>query len=495
MNRTSSILIGALTLVSLVSCNWKDDPNYKELMPITITVPSDTINTNAGERLILNNLVIESNLETTCEWVYGCPKKGTSIQDHDFEKIIKISENPNIDYTFDKIGTYILRLKVDNGESIQLKFFTLNVNAGYDEGVLVLCNSEEGKSNLSFIKTLTKEEEMTQQERFFTDIFHSLNPNYTLEKAQDIYMGDFPAKLGHLSKLVIATNDEKGRIYQMDAKTMELLTVTPMQEQYGTYCTELGGLHAKSNEGGNFILGADKQPYRYDMVLGFIAAFSDEKLELEHTYEGLFDKYGKPNKTAFWWGPNYVASRYSATKGIQLTKEEGWEVFNVACKRISNGNSDNPIYILFQNKQDKSSFKVKITTDNFRIFKNGINFTNADLKMDRNSKIINTRHSNDVYYAYDNAIYRWGLISTPALEPAIRLPKGELIRDISTNFKGMEKDAGGEDLLYIATYNPNRTSEHKGSLYIYQFSDNSLVEKFEGKFDDPVKVIYKYRTK
>lgn len=114
--------------------------------------------------------------------------------------------------------------------------------------------------------------------------------------------------------------------------------------------------------------------------------------------------------------------------------------------------------------------------------------------MDENSKFVNTKHSADVYYTFENAIYRWSLISAPVAKPAITLPEGERIRDIATNFKGRGKGDDGEDLLYVVTYNPDRSGEKKGSLYVYSFADDSLVKSYEGICDDPVSVLYKYRA-
>ena len=113
--------------------------------------------------------------------------------------------------------------------------------------------------------------------------------------------------------------------------------------------------------------------------------------------------------------------------------------------------------------------------------------------MDRNSKFVETLNANDVYYTYDNAIYRWTLTGRPSTSPSIKLPAGEQIKDIATNFKGKEKGTEGEDMLYVATYNPSRAGERKGSLYIYRFSDETLVKSYEGMFNEPVSVIYKYR--
>ena len=120
-------------------------------------------------------------------------------------------------------------------------------------------------------------------------------------------------------------------------------------------------------------------------------------------------------------------------------------------------------------------------------------FTAPSVNIDGKSKFVNTTASSDVYYVHENAIYRWNLSSAPSAKPAITLPSGEIIRDIATNYKGRAYSSDGEDLLYVATYNPQRSGEHKGSLFVYRFSDDSLASSYEGIFNDPVSVIYKYR--
>ena len=116
--------------------------------------------------------------------------------------------------------------------------------------------------------------------------------------------------------------------------------------------------------------------------------------------------------------------------------------------------------------------------------------------MDRNSIMVTSFNAPDfIYYSYDNAIYRWTPTTLPPTSPKITLPKGEQIMSMCTNFMGSFQGAEGtfETLLYVATWNPDRAGENKGSVYIYQFSDDSLVKKYEGICAKPVKIMYKYR--
>lgn len=148
-------MAGILTAFMLQGCYKVSPHGYKELAPITINATSDTINVNLGTELVYNGLDIVSSKETTFQWAYGQVKTGTVPEQHQFEKMEVISTSRTINYTFSKVGSFLLRLRVDNGESIEFKYFTLNVNSGYDEGVAILSNDGDGNGSLTFIKTLT----------------------------------------------------------------------------------------------------------------------------------------------------------------------------------------------------------------------------------------------------------------------------------------------------------------------------------------------------
>ena len=73
------------------------------------------------------------------------------------------------------------------------------------------------------------------------------------------------------------------------------------------------------------------------------------------------------------------------------------------------------------------------------------------------------------------------------------IPAGEQICAMS-NFVNFADVSQNEDdvKLIVATYNPDRPGDKKGSIYVFDLNDNSLVEKYEGYFDKPVKVYYKF---
>ena len=504
----------AAAALFVAGCYKVKPHGYRELSPITINVPSDTININLGETLTYTGLDIVSAKDVTFQWAYGAPVAGSSIADHKMESVEVISESRTIDYKFPRVGAFILRLRVDNGESISFRYFTLNVNSGYDEGVAILCNDEEGNSSLTFVKTLTSADIAAGSQQVFSNIFSV--DGRTLKNGTALHMGHNTYGGETFSGFLIATDDEDGTIYQMNCKTFDLYLMTRMAD-YGTHCVEFGGEYAEDKASfGSFFRTADGRVFRYDMNGGFLNDMSDIiPFKVDRIIPAITKgsaATAKSTRTPFFFNAETVGTRKTSSAGVRTLNEDGWEVVNVGMTRSSGGY---PVNVLFRDKSDPTSYKIKCSSTTFSswattrlkdengqdvIDENGSTITvpvehtfrTSSLNMDRNSKIISSLQSSDAYYTYGNAIYRWNLISAPGTRPAVTVPEGEIIRDIAMNHLGRTSTAG-EDKLYVATYNPSRSGQHKGSLYVYSFTDDSLIAKYEGICDDPASVIYKYR--
>ena len=487
-----TLLLGAA--LGLSACFGIDEENYPELSPIELTVPSDIINANLGEKIVYQGLEVKSDLPVTYEWSYGSPRKGTQITDHQFTgEILTISDSPTIDYTFTRIGSYILRLKIDNGESILYKFFTLNVNSGYDEGIAVLCNDDAGQGSLAFIKTLSEEDQAAGVRQVYADIFSAINPDYSLKNATALYMSNQTVSKVDYNGVLIGTADEPGTLYHLEAKTFEMYAVNKVKEQFGVTCQAFGGEYAASGGFGSFFLGSDGAVYRYDMQFGNLTRMDDIPQNVEH----LLATNNRTNANSaslldpLFFNEESIIFRKSSYNGVKTSSEPGYRIINVGIRRTA---TPGPIYVLLQSREDPTSYKIMWQNLTFTAagWQEVTSFTTDHLTMDYGAKTVNTKNSNEVYYVYENAIYRWPLTTAPASVPSITLPDGEIIRDIAANRKGKEKGLEDEDLLLVATCNPSR-SGHKGSVYVYRFSDHSLAASYEGICDDPVAIMYKYR--
>lgn len=497
MRKIFQFIIPVMAVAGLSSCYGIDEGTRMELSPIEIVAASDTINADLGIQLTYTGVTVNSELECSYEWVYGPLASGTTVADGEFASKEVISTSPTIDYTFTAIGSYLLRLQVDNGESIEFKYFTLNVNSGYDEGVCILSNDADGNGSLTFIKTLTSEEEAAGEQEVYDDVFASINPNYVLKNGTALYMSDNTVKSVDYAGLLIATNDEEGSLWHIEPKTFAMFKHTSLLSECGTWCKSIAGQYATTSNFATFLLGADKRVYRYDMLIGFVAA-TDISPTIEHAHASLCrtNANSASTRVGFFFNADSVFCRYAASGGVRTQMVEDYEVVNVASRRT--GAAASNLTLLFRSKSDPTQYSIwtssaAASSSALRSKSELTTFTAADLKMDSDSKFVNTKNSSDVYYTYDNAIYRWSLVSAPGTRPAITAPEGETIRDIAVNFKGTARGDDGEDLLYVVTYNPNRSGEKKGSLYVYRFSDETLVKSYEGIFYDPVSVLYKYR--
>ena len=105
-------------MLSATACFGIKDEDFKELSPITFNEVSGVIDVNIGTELIYTDLKVTSSLPVTYEWSYGQRKQNGSLED--MANITTISDKADIRYTFNRVGTYVLRLKVDNGEDYTL---------------------------------------------------------------------------------------------------------------------------------------------------------------------------------------------------------------------------------------------------------------------------------------------------------------------------------------------------------------------------------------
>ena len=490
MKKTIMRFFPAVSVLALAAgCFGIEDADYRELEPITLTALSDTISARQGIELVYKGLKVESALNAACEWAYGVEKNNSTATNRIFSSLKVISTAPTINYTFPDAGAFTLRLKVDNGECIVYKYFTLNVDSGFDEGLLVLDNDAGGKAYLSFLKTLSADQQAAGEEDFFPDIFSGINPAYSLVRGTDVDM--MVSGKSKLPVVTIATNDGEGTLYKLDATTLTVFSVNRMTE-FGSWCKELGW-EGTSSFSVNFV-GADREIYAFDVESDFITSMTDMK-KVGHA-DRVSTPYNRSNAASgdARWTVAFSADSifcHGSSSRYDGQGFPGYEIINVACRRTASASE--ALYVLLKNTED-GTYEIRSGNRTVRSpLKKVAAFAADPLKMDRNSRLVNSKNTGDIYYSYDDDVYRWSLTSPPGSAPAIDIPDGERIVDLAVNFKHV-KGEGGEDLLYVLTVNPDRPGDKKGSLFVYRFSDDTQVKSYEGVFHGPVGMAYKYRT-
>ena len=485
MKRFISIIATALVALTAVSCFGIDEGNYKELAPITFNEVSSVIDVDLGQELVYDKLQVTSDKPVEYQWAYG-PKKTLAAKDeYEMESMEVISTDPAIRYTFKKLGQFVLRLRVDNGESIEYKNFTLNVNSGLDEGLCILNTNAEGKSALTFIKKRTEDEVAANEQEIWPDVFKTINPDQTITDATDIFMSYHESGGVAYTQVLVSTADERGTIYKLEPKTFALMAMNRMQEQEGTYCAGFTGHNASgSNYNYTLMRGANGHTYRYDLFADFIGERFDATAAGLVT--GQYTMIYNANQKSLLYNETTIFQPGNGKVTAQTLS--GYKIVNIASDRDAN-----KTYVLMQSEADPTAYTIKYTTGTLSAYKAVKDFTAATLNMDKNSIMVNAKNSADVYYNYNNKVWRWGLTTAPSESPVstIVIPEGETITAMGTNFMGDFPDGTDESLLYVATYNE---STGKGSLYVYDILTEALVTSYKDVCNGrPVKLLYKYR--
>ena len=257
-------LLPLLCGTALISCYGIEEEHYRELAPVTVSGVDEVIYAKATETLRLDGIRIESanDREVACEWAYGKPEG-------DFPGMadsIYLSDSPTLDYTFNSAGSYVLRLKVDNGESVGFHYYELRVQAGFDEGYLILCNDEEGKGSMAFVKKRSPQEEAEGAQEVWEDLLATINPSYAFRDLRDVYVFSSSSESG----VLITSGDEEGSIYHLDPTSLEVTFRLRAMDEYGTRTGRILG--EKTSRGHySYVIGDDGKAYRYEFASDLLA--------------------------------------------------------------------------------------------------------------------------------------------------------------------------------------------------------------------------------
>ncbi|MBQ9892623.1 MAG: hypothetical protein IJM35_05650 [Bacteroidales bacterium] len=492
--RTRTILftLGAAIASALVavSCHKIDETRFKELSPITFSEVPDVINVSLGQVLIYDRLEVKSALPVTYQWAFGKKKTSSGAGQWDMDSMEIISTDPRINYLFTKLGTYILRLRVDNGEDIAYKYFTLNVNSGLDEGLLILSDAEGGKSELTFIKKRTNEEVSENAREIWEDLFGMINPDHELKRGTSLFLSAFSTGGISYNHLLLSTDDDHGTIYDIEPKTMTVITGTPMKDQFGTWCCDFSGRQTAGTGAYTFLRAGDGRVFRHDLFTAFLTERTDVMLTagaVEKSKDILYStSAGTTYCKSLFYTDGFICQPDNNGTTIYRKMPDGWKIVNICSDRDAN-----KTYLLLRSDSDASSYRIMSTSGSLNSLQDVSEFTASSLNMDGNSVFCTSLNSNDAYYSFGGKVYRWGMTGAPAGNAAITLPDGEQICDMATNFTNSVV-SGSETFLYIATYNPERQGL-KGSVFVYDIATDSLVKSYEGVTGKPVKMLYKYR--
>lgn len=464
------VLILALFLPGILLQGCFDDdsaPGNKLLVPVEIQAAHDTIDANFGEELVVDFVQVNqqgADLPLTYEWGWANLSYSNGVlKPYPLKDSLKvISHDPQLKYAFRKLGTFGLRLKIDNGESVGFKYFILNINSGLDEGLTVLSRDETGKGRLSFLRTLASRESQTTS-AFMTDVMEFSNPGIPLEGVTDM--------IQHKGWLLIGT-EQAGRIYNMDSRNFQVQTMSSFASDFPAFAVR----KFTGNSAQNYIYmsSSDREVYVYECENNVL-------LQTEY-FEGVqVDEGYLCNKPFF---VNYeIPELYSPkSAGINRSNQKlaDYDVLHLT-------HLGSTVYVIMAYKENPQHVYIASTSATFGSFKKVQDYeSETALNIGRNSLVVSSNAYKYVYYTSGNTVYRWATgrqLPTEAFLPAFTT--GEITAI------GMDP---AEKLLYIGVYDLDASSELKGSVYVYDADTGTLVNAYEGIADRPVRIIYKERV-
>ena len=474
MKTKSSIILLFCFIVGMFSCYDDDTTLGKEkVSKISISAAHDTLTTSFGDELVVDHLKIEQSgeeLPLTYEWAYGELNISSSgIKPYPIKDTLHVvSTDPELKYVFRKLGTFGLRLKVDNGETTQFKYFVLQIDTEFSEGITILSEDSDRKGRLSFMKTLTKEEISTGKKTVFqTDIMEVCNPDMELENVTDMIQHD---------KRLMVSSESNVRIYNMDSRSFSIETATSFTDRFpDASIQQFIGISTYDNM---HVYSSNGRAYVYEAVM-------DELLVLDAFAELDVDAGIPYNKPVF---VNYENSMFYIASSSKFIISSGSNFTHLDI--IQAGFVGTYLYIFGTLKDDPSKVYIGRTTSSNFSKPNSANEKvysfNGTICMDRNSMLVGVKAHSCIYYTYNNAIYRWKPYEFLPTDPIITVPTGMEITTISVD--------PTDGYLYVGLYEKDSPEKLKGSLYIYDTDESRLLETHKNVADKPVKVVYKERV-
>ncbi|WP_303181824.1 hypothetical protein [uncultured Butyricimonas sp.] len=474
MKTKSYIVLLFCIMAGMYSC-YDDDSTLgrNNVSKVSISAAYDTLTTYFGEELVVNHVKVEQSgeeLPLTYEWAYGeLNMSSGALKPYPIKDTLHVvSTELELNYAFRKLGTFGLRLKVDNGETTEFKYFVLQIDTEYAEGITMLSKNSEGKGRLSFMKTLTREEISAGKEPYFQDdIMEVCNPDMELKNVTDM--------IQHDGRLMISSGSD-ARIYNMDSRTFGIEMASSFAARFpNAALQQFIGISSQDNM---HVYSSDGRAYVYETML-------DELLVLD-AFADLDVDAGIPyNKPVF---VNYENSTYyiASTSKYIVTSGSNFADLDIIQTCFIGTN----LYIFATRKDDPSKVYIGRTTSSSFGKPTAANMkeytATGEICMDRNSILVGVKPHTCVYYTYKNAIYRYKPYEELPTQPVITVPDGMEIKTLS-----LDPDHG---YLYVGVYEKNSTETLKGSLYIYDTENSRLVETHKNIGDEPVTVIYKERV-
>ncbi len=436
--------------------------------------------------------------EYTYQWAIGTYELGGSYNDVIETQFENISTEKELSTVVDSLGHYHIRLTVSNESVSNVKYFEAFVNAEFEEGFLILGKGTDGNNSISFMRTLTPTEEEQGLEPQF------VQNSYSKTNGGEVISGD-AIDITKMGNFIFIVERETQKVTRIEAKTFQKVNeydLTKLDADFdpvGITYNDNGNVNqvfVPSRNGGV----AKLLPLQFDLFW-----FSDYPTNVNFSSMisrmssgGYGDKRLFLDENNNFWSFGWVGMPTPGKMDTHTTYFADKEIVNYFYADEQGSNNDS--YVVSK-KTDGKTYLSRLYdgfgTNPFDIptVKEERELTENIDKLTADSKC----HTNDIYaclfFNSGREVYKWFFNQNqiPA-EPLFTLPEGEEIVIITSYgySTALTAPSGDQTEVHIYTNNPSR-GELSGSLYRYSAIDGTLIEKYEGISERPVKGFYKIK--
>lgn len=459
----------------------------RELSEITIQSQQDTFYVDFGDELNIPLQVSQTGeLDLNYEWRAGWIKNSYG----QIDSLGFVSRDPELNYSFRKMGEYKLRLRAYNDDGSTFYNFVVYVRAAFQEGLMVLSQDENQIGRTSFLRVKGPEEIVTGNEEFNIHAFEKVNPDLTLKGNIDMTI------LGN--KVYLLSGDEH-EMYELENESLNCLNIIRWKEMYPDLmvkkflCTDNAALGSilwddkgrvwDFNSEIQMIFPDNLFPEKaYDRIYfcndgggSHFFLINTQDATMEHGFYNDFPPVTFSSEDYFK-GKNIVNCVGDAEYKLNVITTDQNDSRKVTITRFSPMNSFQGIYwppffypTFLGAFLDPVDYSYEAT---------------SPLALDKNAIMQVNKKEEAVFFTKGNELYRWVYTgSTPKIPEFSFLPPfdGEI-----TCLASSPDDAS----LYLGIWNPDAEEELKGSVYILDIKTKA-IRKYRGVADKPLKIMYK----
>mgnify|MGYP000022912476 FL=1 len=457
--------------------------------PIEISVQDTIVYQDFGLPVIIEPEITQALPDLPLKYEWRCIATDGS---EGSDSLRFISTEKVLNYKFPRAGVFRLRLRVENQFGSSFLYFRVNIQAPFEQGLLLLSNDEQDNSRLSFLR-LKEEDELLEKENtdFNLNAFGQANSDVILHGARDVI---FTRTGKYSNNYVLAISSEpEQKIYFLNGRYFLIENIADVKmllpEAYPTLlCGNGDGINKRIMFGTNDKAG---HPGDYGFInLESILVFPGDP-------SGMYDKIfsGEVQEST---GRPYIGCFIDNTNSNIICYQRGWYLFTCGerfvGKQVINGVFvDRDMFLITAEKDNPR--KISIYRSNYSVWNwddEEVEFDTepyvytTDINLAADCRMVSNEKYQYVYYYQENKIYRWVYMAS---EP--KLPtEPELTLDADDEITCMEMSPNREH-LWVCVYNKNADTELKGKLLVVNPATMAVEKVFPGISDRAIKVMWK----